>query len=377
VGQVCTRCVMDRSDPDISFGSDGVCSHCARAATLLPTVHWTSKASEQALADLAGTVRRASVGHEYDCVIGLSGGVDSSYTALIANRLGLRPLAVHFDNGWNTELAVENIQRVVDGCGFDLQTYVINWREFRDLQRAFLLASVVDIELLTDHAIFAAMVGLARTHGIRYVLSGANIATEHGLPRAWVWNKLDWRNIQAIHATYGTVPLKSFPHLTAGRWAAMRLRRQLTVLEPLNLTNYRRDEASATLAKEFGWRDYGGKHHESAFTKFYQGVILPEKFGIDKRRVHLSDAVRNGEMSRDEAMRILATPPYEPDELRQDSEYVRKKLGFSEPEWSAILAARPRSHSEFASDAVRMAQVGSLVRLARKLVRPFRRKQLA
>ena len=342
---------MDTSDPDITFDAEGVCNHCRHAELLLPTVRWTLERSEDALQAEAERIRRAGQGKPYDSVIGLSGGVDSSYTAYLAHRLGLRPLAIHFDNGWNSELAVENIQRIVEACGFDLHTYVVDWREFRDLQRAFLKASVIDIELLTDHAIVAAVNQVAREQGIRIVLSGYNVATEHGLPAAWVWNKRDWTNIQAIHKAHGSVRLKTFPHMSSRDWWLMQLfGRGLESVRLLNLVSYRRDEAAATLQRELGWREYGGKHHESLFTKFYQGAILPRKFGVDKRRVHLSDLLRNGELTRGDALAIVAEDPYEPDEYRVESEYVRKKLGFSEAEWDEILAAPPRSHDEFATE---------------------------
>jgi N-acetyl sugar amidotransferase len=359
---------MDTSDPDITFDGNGICSHCRRAEQVLPTVRWSPAASERALAETAAKIKEAGRDHEYDCVIGLSGGVDSSYAAYVAHQLGLRPLAVHFDNGWNSELAVENIQRVVEGCGLDLHTYVINWREFRDLQRAFLRASVLDIELLTDNAIVAATVQLARENRIKYLLSGWNLATEHGLPAAWAWHKFDWTNIKAIHAAYGSVPLKTFPHISTVEWRWMRMTgRGVETIQLLNLVNYRRDEAAATLASEFGWREYGGKHHESGFTKFYQGAILPRKFGIDKRRAHLSDRIRNGELTRDSALESLATPIYSPDELRAESEYVRKKLGFEPAEWEAIMSAPPRSHRDFASDRRFAGPILLALRFARRL----------
>ena len=347
----CTRCIMDTSDPEINFDTDGVCNHCRLADRLLPTVRWTDEASKVALTQAADRIRKAGIGQEYDCVIGLSGGVDSSYAAYLARQLELRPLAVHFDNGWNSEVAVENIQRVVEGCGFDLHTYVIDWQEFRDLQRAFLRASVIDIELLTDNAIVAATMGLARDHHIRYLLSGWNVATEHGMPSSWSWHKFDWMNIKSIHAAFGSVPLKTFPHISTTQWRLNQLLgRGIETVRLLNLVNYRRDEAASALAREFGWREYGGKHHESAFTKFYQGVILPQKFGVDKRRAHLSDRIRNGELTRQEALADVAEPLYEPEELRAESDYVRKKLGFDGQEWDAIMATPPRSHREFASD---------------------------
>jgi N-acetyl sugar amidotransferase len=362
---------MDTSDPDLRLNAAGVCRYCRTADRILPKVQPSPEESERKLEALAARIRRSGEGREYDSVIGLSGGVDSSYTAFLAHRLGLRPLAVHFDNGWDSELAVGNIERIIEACGFDLFTYVIDWVEFRDLQRAFLKASVIDIELLTDHAIFAATLNVAREHGIRFVLSGSNVATEHGLPAAWIWNKQDWTNIRAIHKAYGSVPLKSFPHLTSARWMLIQLLgRDLEVVEPLNLVRYRRDEAAEALTRLYGWREYGGKHHESLFTKFYQGYILPTKFGVDKRRVHLSDRIRNGELTREEALTVIESPPYAPAELTRELEYVIKKLGFSDEEFASIMAAPPRSHAAFPSDR-------RWTELVRNLYRPIRRLKAA
>ncbi len=365
--RTCVRCVMDTSDPDVGIDAAGVCRYCRSAAVILPRVQPTPEESKRALDALGAKIRQAGEGKEYDSVVGLSGGVDSSYAAHLAHGLGLRPLAIHFDNGWDSELAVGNIERIVQACGLDLFTYVIDWTEFRDLQRAFLKASVIDIEVLSDHAIFAAMLNVAKDHGIRYVLSGNNLATEHGLPPAWVWNKQDWTNIQAIHKEFGSVPLKSFPHLTsAQRMVIQLLGRDLVVEEPLNVVRYRRDEAAATLTELYGWREYGGKHHESLFTKFYQGYILPTKFGVDKRRVHLSDRIRNGELTRDDALAEIARPPYDPADLARDRAYVIKKLGFSEAEFAAIMAEPPRPHDAFATDR-------RWTGIARTLYRPVRR----
>ena len=342
---------MDTSDPDIEFDADGVCNHCHRGGRLLARLPRSDDEAQRALAAMSRRIKADGDGHEYDAVIGLSGGVDSSYAAYLAREQGLRVLAVHFDNGWNSELAVENIQRVVEGCGLDLQTYVINWLEFRDLQRSFLKASVIDIELLTDHAIFAAMFGIARERKISTTISGSNVATEHGIPTAWTWDKKDWTNIKAIHDEFGSVRLKTFPHMGTLQWGAITvLGRGLRVVEPLNLTRYRRDRAAETLQREFGWREYGGKHHESLFTKFYQGYILPTKFGVDKRRAHLSDRMRNGELTRDEALAAIAEPPYPPQELANEREFVLKKLGFSDAEFGAIMATPPRSHADYRSD---------------------------
>lgn len=361
---------MDTSDPDITFDDAGVCSHCRTGDQLLASIRRTPEQSELALAALAERIKATAQGNDYDVIIGLSGGVDSSYAAYVTHKLGLRAMAVHFDNGWNAELAVENIQRVVEGCGFDLQTYVINWPEFRDLQRAFLKASVIDIEMLTDHAIVAALVKLADDHSIRFVVSGTNIATEHGMPRTWVWSKQDWTNIKAVHKRFGAIPLKTFPHVPRRRWLAIRLlRRGPQFVEPLNLIAYRRDEAAATLTREFGWREYGGKHHESVFTRFYQSFILPTKFGVDKRRVHLSDRIRNGELTRDQAIELLAQPLYPSQEaLANERAFVLKKLGFSDAEFDEIMAAPVRRHDEFANDRLAL----EAFRLFYRPVRAFR-----
>lgn len=352
--RVCTRCVMDDSDPEITFDEEGVCSRCRRAEVQLAPLHAISEQQGwdnlRAMADFI----RAKTGRlKYDCLVGLSGGVDSSYVAFLAHKLGLRVLAVHFDNGWNSELAVSNIHTIIDKLGYDLHTYVINWAEFKDLQRAFLKASVVDIEMVTDHAITAAMFELARRHKIKFVLSGANVATEAGMPAAWTWRKQDLRNIKAIHRRFGSRPLKSYPRMGTFRYQAVAsLGLGYTLMQPLNRINYRKLAAVDLLKHELGWREYGGKHYESVFTKFYQAYILPTKFGIDKRKVHLSALVRNGEITREQAVAELSEPLYLPEELEREKRYVLKKLGFTEEEFDRLMAEPPVSHDAYPSDEV-------------------------
>jgi N-acetyl sugar amidotransferase len=339
--QICTRCVMDTTDPDIRFDEKGVCSHCHKADLVLPQYRFTPEESRRRLDKIATSLKKNGRGKPYDCVLGMSGGVDSSYAAHIAGQLGLRVLVVHFDNGWNSEVAVSNIKKIVAKCGFELYTYVINWPEFRDLQRAFIKASVVDIEMVTDHAIFAAMFRLARERGLHYVLSGTNYATEHGMPPSWLWRKQDLVNLKAIHRRFGTMKLKTFPILSSFHWGLyVKLGFGLKYVEILNNLNYRKTAAIETLEQQYGWRYYGGKHYESIFTKFYQAYILPVKFGIDKRKVHYSDLIRNGEMTREQVLAELAKPLYLPVELRADREYVLKKLGISNGEFEDIMRAK-------------------------------------
>jgi N-acetyl sugar amidotransferase len=350
---------MDTSDPEIEFDDAGRCSHCRRAERLLGLVPKSAADAESRLERIAADVKARGKGAEYDCLVGLSGGVDSSYVAWLAGQLGLRVLAVHFDNGWNSEIAVANIRSICETLDFELMTYVINWEEFRDLQRSFLYASVVDVELVTDHAIFAAMARLARDHRIKIVLSGTNVATEAILPQAWVWPKQDLRNIRGIHKRFGTVELETFPVMGLGRWALMRYSPfGLRYVELLNNAQYRKGDAMKTLEADLSWRYYGGKHYESVFTKFYQAFILPHKFGIDKRRAHLSSLIMNGEITRDEALAELAEPLYVPDELKADRSYVLKKLGFSDDEFEAIMRSPVKAHDDYPSSAVVLKGLG-------------------
>jgi len=349
--RTCSRCVMDASDPDISFDEYGICNYCIDFDRRVDSYRFSEAEAEERLQLMRQNIRSAGARKEYDCIIGLSGGVDSSYTAYLAHKLGLRTLAVHFDNGWNSEIAVANIKKIVEKCRFDLQTYVIDWPEFRDLQRSFLKASVVDIEMITDHAISAAMFDFAKKYRVSYVLSGNNFATEYGMPKKWLWRKQDAVNIRSIQRKFGTVKLKTFPFMGTLTFAIFqKLGLGFKYAEPLNNINYKKISAMKTLEKEFNWQYYGGKHFESIFTKFYQCYILPVKFNIDKRRVHWSALIRNGEVSREAALMELAKPIYPPHELKKDREYVLKKLGFSNEEFDEIMKMPPRSHLDYGSD---------------------------
>lgn len=343
---------MDTTDPEITFDLNGVCNHCSTAKKLLPNFHFSKDQEEKNLISFAEMVKRNRVkGSAYDSIIGLSGGVDSSYVAYLARKLELNPLAVHFDNGWNSEISVSNIKKIVSRCKFDLETYVIDWPEFRDLQRSFFKAGVVDVEILTDHAIMATMFKLRKKHKIDTILSGTNFTTEHGLPKAWVWNKQDLRNIRAIQKRFGTKRLKAFPTLSTFRLKMITaFGFGGTYLEPLNQINYRKNDAMASLENEFEWQYYGGKHYESVFTKFYQAYYLVEKFGFDKRKVHLSAQIRNGEISREEAVEALRKPSYDPLELKRDKAYVLKKLGFSDTEFEEIMKTPPKKHEEYPNE---------------------------
>ena len=288
----------------------------------------------------------------------MSGGVDSSYIVYLAHKLGLKPLIVHFDNGWNSELAISNIEKVVTKCNFEYNTLIVDWDEFRELQVAYLKASVVDIEVATDHAIIATMFKLAKKYNIKYILSGGNIATETGMPYAWTWPKKDLTNLKNIHKKFSKVPLKTYP--TRNIWKALfdkKFSNNVEDIRILDHINYTKSDAIKLLENEFGWQYYGGKHFESVFTKFYQSYILPKKFNIDKRLVHLSSLIRNKEITRDEALLELEKDLYSAETLKLEMEYVLKKLQLSKSDFEEIMKMEPVSHLEFGSDYIKMEKI--------------------
>lgn len=346
--QQCSVSVLDTlDDPHMSFDERGVCQYESEYRKAV-SKHIPSAADRQAkLDELVARIKTDGAGRSYDVIVGVSGGVDSTYVALLAKELGLRPLAVHCDNGWNSELAVKNIENIVNRLGIDLFTYVIDWEEFRDIQLSFFKASVVDIELVSDHAIFATLIHQAVNHKVKHILSGTNVVTECTLPSHWVWHKTDHVNIQAIHRQFGTKPLKTYPFMDwrVKKWHQMFGR--ITQTSILHYVPYHKSTVKQRIIDELGWRDYGGKHYESIFTRFYQGYILPTKFGIDKRKAHLSDLIFAGQITKDEALGELQKPAYNADQYKIDREFVLKKLGLTDAEFETLMRLPPRRHDEF------------------------------
>ena len=347
--RICSRCVMDTTDPDISFDENGCCNHCNDFFLFAPLDIPSPDRSETVVAQAIREIKSRG-NSEYDCIVGLSGGADSSYLAYVAVQRGLRPLAVHLDNGWNSELAIKNIQEIVSKLDIDLFTYVLDWSEFKDLQLAFLRASVVDIEMLTDHAITALLYRQALERGIPSILSGSNFTTEAIMPRSWSHRKSDLRNLRAIHRRFGTVKLERFPTASTLRLQYYGLVRKIQKFTLLDQVGYDKERAIATLGAELGWRYYGGKHYESTFTRFYQSYILPTKFGIDKRRAHLSTLICAGQLDRAAALEELRKPPYNEASVTADKEYVAKKLGLTVAEFDEIMSAPPRSHYDYPTE---------------------------
>jgi N-acetyl sugar amidotransferase len=346
--QQCSMSVMDTiADPNITFDEQGVCNYYHEFKIQEKNQVKYGEAGKEKLQAIVSEIKAAGKGKKYDCITGVSGGVDSTYLALQAKKLGLRPLIVHFDNGWNSELAVKNIENIISRLGFDLYTLVVDWEEFKDIQMAYLKASVVDIEAITDHAILGTLFRLAAKNDIKYILSGTNVVTEATLPKHWIFNKYDHVNIKDIHAKFGSLKLRTYPLFT-GKEKRMCIRlKGIQSVSPLNYMDYNKAAVKNEIIQELGWRDYGGKHYESVFTRFYQGYILPVKFGIDKRKAHLSNLIFSGQITKEEALAELEKPGYDPQQLKEDYAFVLKKFNLTDAEFDALMKQPRREHQEF------------------------------
>lgn len=355
----------DRVEPAIRFDADGVCNHCRRYDALVQARVVRGDEGQRILDGLVAKMKDAGRGRDYDCIIGVSGGVDSTYVAWLVRQRGLRPLAVHFDNGWNSELAVSNIEKVLKRLDIDLHTYVVDWEEFRDLQLAFLRASTPDGEIPTDHGIFALLWREAVAKGVRYIVSGMNFATEAMSVPGWSYGHSDWRYIEAVHRRFGRTPLRTYPHFSLFDLAWINLVRRVRTISILNYVAYDKEQAMKLLQEQLGWVYYGGKHYESIYTRFWQGYVLPRKFGIDKRYGHLSDLVNSGQITREQALEQIQDDAYPPELQEQDRRYVIKKFELTEDEFDAIMAAPTRSFREFPNNFDRVEKLKRLVNALR------------
>ncbi|OGV32618.1 MAG: ExsB family protein [Lentisphaerae bacterium GWF2_45_14] len=340
---------MDTSDPDIDFDNDGVCTHCRSYGRMIRDIHMSENERKLLLQKTVEKIKRQGSSCQYDCVIGLSGGVDSTYTAYLVKNMGMRPLAVHLDNGWDTEIAVSNIEKTVKRLNIDLYTHVIDWTEFRDMQLSYFKASVADIEVLTDHAIWAVLYRQAARHGIKYIINGANVTSEFILPLSWISDKNDLRNIKAIQQRFGTQKIKTFPTLGFLKLNCYKYIQNIKVFMILDYVDYIKKDAIKIIENELDWRNYGGKHHESFFTKFFQAYILPEKFKIDKRRAHLSTLICSKQITREAALDELKKASYNSEELKEDTDYIIKKLGITGNEFNEIMKMPLKKYTDYPS----------------------------
>lgn len=351
--QVCANCVMDTTDSLIQFDERGFCDHCNNYSNnILPNWHPDERGKQQ-LDAIVEKIKQDGKGKKYDCIIGLSGGVDSSYLAYYAKEvLGLRPLIFAVDTGWTLNVAVENIEKIVRGLDVDLYTEIVDWNEMKDLQLAYFKAQVPYQDTPQDHVIFASLYNYAAKQGIHYVLTGANYSTECVRePNEWVYLN-DLKQIKDIHKKLGKRPLKRLPLCGMFKYKLYyRYIKGMKIVQPLNLIPYKKEDAISLLEEKFGWQRYANKHFESIFTRFYEGYWLIKKFGYDKRRAHFSSLILTGQTTREEALQKLAEPPYDEDLAMQDLEYVAKKLGVTKEEFLEIMKGENKTFRDYKSNA--------------------------
>ncbi len=363
---------MDTSDPEITFDDQGFCNHCrdyyirANSELLLDSDRDTK------FQDIISKIKRDGKDNEYDCVVGISGGIDSAMVAHIAKTNGLRPLVIHMDNGWNSELAVANIEKMLKKLELDLYTHVIDWEAFRDIHLAFLKASVANSEVPTDHAILASICRIASQRGIKYILSGSNIVTEAILPDSWhrSHEAQDWKYIKAIHKRFGTRSLENYPFFTPWKFAYWFFVKRLKFVSILNYFAYDKQAAIEMLKEKYDWVYYGGKHYESIYTRFFQAYILPQKFKIDKRRAHLSTLICSEQITRNKALEQMDLDLYSPEKLREDKEFVLKKFELSGSEFEDIMSQPIRSYKDFPASNFLLYKMPSLLRFVKQFVKP-------
>lgn len=350
--QICSNCVMDTTDSKIIFDDKGVCDHCnTYYKDILPNWH-TDDRGDRKLKDIINKIKKEGKGKDFDCLMGMSGGIDSSYLLYVMKeKYGLRPLVFHVDAGWNSQIAVNNIERLVDGLGLDLYTEVINWEEIKDLQLAFFKSGVPHIDVPQDHAFFATMYKFASKHKIKYILTGGNYSTECVRnPLEWMYYQSDSIQLRDIYKKFGTGKLKDYP-VTNILWHKVYLPyvKKIKLIRPLDFVPYNKDEAMQLLVDTFGYQKYPQKHFESRFTRFYESYWLPKKFGYDTRKVQYSSLILTNQMTREEALNKLKFPAYDPETIHQDFEYVATKLGISEEELQSYMDAPNKTYKDYKS----------------------------
>ena len=348
--QICANCVMDTSDSRISFDESGVCDHCRGFKQDVEPKWHPNAQGEQMFAKVVEKIKADGKGRDFDCILGMSGGLDSSFLLHKAVRdFGLRPLVFHVDGGWNTDIAVSNIQALVEGLGLDLYTEVINWNEMRDFQLAFFKAGVPHLDIPQDHAFIATLYNFADKHKIKYILNGGNVATECVRnPLEWLYFGTDMRQINDIRRRFGTVPMKTYPFSSVLRHKFyLRYIRGIEVVKPLDWMDYTKQLARKTLSEAYGWKPYPQKHFESRFTRFFEGYWLPERFGYDTRRVQFSSLILTGQMSRDEALVELQRPAYDPETIEHEFDYIARKLGITSDALRGYFTMPKKSYADY------------------------------
>ena len=366
---------MDTSDSGISFDERGWCEYCNNYHNnILPNWHTDARGEREITAQIE-RIKQEGKGKDFDCLIGLSGGVDSSYLVYIAKeKFGLRPLLYHVDGGWNSQEATNNIEKLVDGMDLDLFTEVVNWPEMRDLQLAFFKAGVPHLDTPQDHAFFAGLYNFAAKNKVKYILTGANYSTECVRePLEWHYHASDLLQIKDIHKQFGTRPLRSFPLAGILKFKIFyRFLKGVKVVKPLNYIPYFKESAMDELVNRFGWQRYPHKHYESRFTRFYEGYWLRTKFGYDKRRAHFSSLILTGQLSREDALEKISHPPYSDEQVRLDFEFISTKLGITVNELEDMLKAPNKTYADYRNMMPIMnigAKILRLLGLQRSIIR--------
>ena len=342
--QICKRCIMDSTVPFIEFDHNGICNYC-KIHDSLEKQYPLGEEGRKSLERIVTKIKNDGVGKKYDCVLGVSGGTDSTYALYLAKKLGLRPLAVHYDNGWDTETGIHNIENSTKKLGVDLFTYVEKWDEIKDFQKSFFKASTPDIEVLTDIRIKYVLYAVAAKQGVKYIINGSSFRTEGKIPPLWSYG--DSTYLQSIQKRFGSKKLKTVRTLNMIENVYFTFLKGIKVIQILNYVEYSKDAAGKELAKEVDWKDYGGHHYESTITRFCYGYLLPVKFRIDKRRTHFSARMRSGLMTREEALEKIKQIPLSKEKAEEDMKYIMKKLDFSEEEFRAILSSAPKTFMDY------------------------------
>ncbi len=366
--QVCRRCILDSNIPSISFNNEGICNYC-EIHDEMDAQHPLNKQGKKELHKIIKEIKAKGKGKKYNCIIGVSGGVDSTYCLYLAKKLGLRPLAVHMDNGWDSELAVSNIEKTCRKLGVDLETKVLDWEVFKELQLAFLKASIPEIETPTDLAIRPILCQVAAKEGISYIINGQNFRTEGKIPLTWAY--ADNRYINYIYKKFGkNKKLNNYPKFTIKEYFYYGFIKRIKTVRILQYMDYRKDQVKKLLIKELDWKDYGGKHSESIFTRFLQNYILIKKFNIDKRKIHISAEVRSGHLSRFSAFKKINQEPITVEQAQSDQKYILKKLNLTEKEFDKIMISKPKTFLDYPSYFSLMRLFRSLIKIVYRVLEP-------
>jgi N-acetyl sugar amidotransferase len=374
--RVCTKTVMDTTDPNIIFDENGISDYYHNYINKILPSWETGKKGMEELNKITEKIKSKSKDKPFDCIIGMSGGLDSSYALYVAKEvLGLRPLVYHVDAGWNTDQAVSNIEKVIEGLGLDLYTDVINWEEVKDLQRSFLKAQIPDQDLVQDYAFFSSLYRFAKKNKIKYILTGSNYSTECCRePEEWGgYAGIDKRLVNDIHKKYGTIKLKSFPIIDIFTYKLYyKYIYGMKIIKPLNYVPYNKNDAEDLLEKKFGWKKFQHKHHESRFTRFYEDYWLPKKFGFDKRKAHFSSLILTGQMTRVDALKRLQHAELDEQTLKNEFEYVSNKLEFEVDELNSLFNGENKTFRDYKNNRSLIqfgAKIMQLLGLEKRLFR--------